>query len=61
MANAPKSTDNYVFTTSTAEVVSPDDFVVEFFTGNAEFPSNETPSFKIRNLDELIDFLEKYN
>lgn len=59
MADSAKSTDNYQFATSTDEVSSSDDFVVEFFTGNDELTSEEIPSLKIKNLDELIDFLEK--
>ncbi|HAQ07977.1 MAG TPA: hypothetical protein DCR24_10805 [Bacillus bacterium] len=59
MAPSAKSTDNYVFATSTDEVILPDDFVVEFFLENDEIKSDEISSFKIKSLDELIDFLEK--
>ncbi|WP_210366856.1 hypothetical protein [Bacillus sp. REN3] len=51
-----KSIDHFVFTTSTADVTAPNDFVVEFF---AQSETDRKPSvIKINNLDELVDFLE---
>lgn len=49
------STDQYVFTTSTAEVIPPNDFVVEFIT---DLLNMNQKVIKINNLDELMDFLE---
>lgn len=59
MEEVIKLAENYIYTTTTADVTSPDDFIVEFIT---EIPADEkrVPSaIKIKNLDELLDFLEK--
>lgn len=56
MEDTFKRLKQYSFLTSTAEVTSTDDFVVEFF---AEPQDQElTEVIKINNIDELIDFLE---
>jgi hypothetical protein len=58
MEEVIKQAVNYVYTTTTADVKSPDDFIVELLT---DFPENERniPSaIKIKNMDELLDFLE---
>lgn len=54
-----KTTDNYIFTTSTAEVMSPDDFIVEFISDLPDMNNKENSVIKINNFDELMDFLEK--
>ncbi|RSD26044.1 hypothetical protein [Mesobacillus subterraneus] len=56
MEEVIKSTDNLIFTTSTAEVKSPDDFLVEFLV---DLPNQEQTPVKVRNVDELMDFLDK--
>jgi hypothetical protein len=54
--------DNLLYTTTTADVTSPDDFVVEFLTEDPEteksIPSKIRIKNMIKNMDELIDFLE---
>lgn len=59
MEEVIKLTDHYVYTTSTAEVTSPDDFFVEFLTHIESHENIEPASIKIKNLDELMDFIEK--
>ncbi|MGA9225453.1 MAG: hypothetical protein WB217_03840 [Mesobacillus sp.] len=51
------STDHYIFTTTTAEVMPPNDFVVEFITDLQDMNKKDSV-IKINNLDELLDFLE---
>ncbi|MEH7885252.1 hypothetical protein V7654_13140 [Bacillus sp. JJ1609] len=51
------STDHYIFTTTTAEVMPPNDFVVEFIT-DLQDKNKKDSVIKINNLDELLDFLE---
>ncbi|WP_079509082.1 hypothetical protein [Mesobacillus jeotgali] len=56
MEEVIKLTDHFVYTTSTAEVTLPDDFIVEFL---ADFQDYNNPKIvKIKNLDELMDFIE---
>jgi hypothetical protein len=56
MEEVIKLTDHFVFTTSTAEVTLPDDFNVEFL---ADFHDPiDQKIIKIKNLDELMDFIE---
>lgn len=50
------STDHYMFTTTTAEVMPPNDFVVELKAVLQDM--NQNSVIKINNLDELMDFLE---
>lgn len=50
-------TDHYIFTTTTAEVMPPNDFVVEFITDFQEIDKKNLV-IKINNLDELLDLLE---
>lgn len=59
MEEVLNATRQYHFTTSTAEVLPPDDFVVEFMTEQFESDKISNKSIKINNLDELIDFLEQ--
>lgn len=56
LTNAP---NNYEFRTTTAEVASPDDFIVEFYLEKDQNKNEERPSYKIKNLDELMDLMEK--
>ena len=58
MEEVIKLAENYVYTTTTADVTSPDDFIVEFLTDIHDYDKNE-PSIKIKNMNELMDFLEK--
>ncbi|MEH7442113.1 hypothetical protein V7201_07200 [Bacillus sp. JJ1122] len=51
------STDHYIFTTTTAEVMPPNDFVVEFITDLQDVNKKDSV-IKINNLDELLNFLE---
>jgi len=51
------STDHYLFTTTTAEVMPPNDFVVELITDFQDMNKKDSV-IKINNLDELLDFLE---
>lgn len=57
--NQTKTAYNYEFMTTTAEVVSPDDFIVEFYLKKDQNENEERPSYKIKNLDELMDLMEK--
>jgi hypothetical protein len=59
MEEVLKSTDNFIFTTSTADVMSPDDFVIELFDELPDMSKEDHSVIKIKNLDELLDFLEK--
>lgn len=52
------STDHYIFTTTTAEVMPPNDFVVEFITDLQDMNKKDYV-IRINNLDELLDFLEQ--
>ncbi|WP_423406928.1 hypothetical protein AABM38_13660 [Heyndrickxia sp. MSNUG] len=52
------STDHYIFTTTTAEVMPPNDFVVEFITDLQDMNKKDSV-IRINNLDELLDFLEQ--
>lgn len=54
-----RSAESYVFTTSTAEIKSPDDFIVEFFAEMPDLDDQVESIIKVKNIDELIDFLEK--
>lgn len=56
MEEVMKLTDQFVYTTSTAEVTTPDDFIVEFLADMTE--QSDPKIIKIKNLDELLDFLE---
>jgi hypothetical protein len=58
MEEVMKQAESFVFTTTTADVTSPDDFIVEFLTENPLNEKND-PAIKIKNMDELLDFLEK--
>jgi hypothetical protein len=59
MEEVLKSTDNFIFTTSTADVMSPDDFVIELLDELPDMNKKDHSVIKIKNLDELMDFLEK--
>lgn len=59
MEEVIKQAESFVFTTTTADVTSPDDFIVEFLTENPDNKKNNPSATKIRNMDELLDFLEK--
>lgn len=61
MKDPSKSTNELVFKTSTADVVSPDDFIVEFYSENVQNNNGEHTSIRINNLDELVDFMENSN
>lgn len=51
-----KLTDRYVYSTTTADVTTSDDFIVELL---ADFHETTNPKIiKIKNLDELMDFIE---
>jgi hypothetical protein len=58
MEEVIKQAVNYVFTTTTADVTSPDDFIVEFLTDLPENGINDPAAIKIKNMDELLDFLQ---
>lgn len=58
MEEVMKQAESFVFTTTTADVTSPDDFIVEFLIENPLNEKND-PAIKIKNMDELLDFLEK--
>jgi hypothetical protein len=57
MEEVMKRTDHYFYLTSTAEVTSTDDFVVELFAESQDRKMIDV--IKINNIDELMDFLEK--
>lgn len=59
MENVLKPTGQYTFSTSTAEVSPPEDFVVEFMAEQNEADKVSNKMIKIHNIDELIDFLEQ--
>jgi hypothetical protein len=59
MEEVLKSTDNFIFTTSTADLMSPDDFVIELVDELPDMNKKDHSVIKIKNLDELMDFLEK--
>lgn len=59
MEEVIKLAENFVYTTTTADVTSPDDFIVEFLTDIHDSEKNDPSAIKIKNMDELIDFLEK--
>lgn len=59
MEEVIKLAENYVYTTTTADVTSPDDFIVEFLTGIHDNDKNDPSTIKIKNMNELMDFLEK--
>ncbi|MBS8264161.1 hypothetical protein DYI25_06900 [Mesobacillus boroniphilus] len=59
MEEVIKLAENFVYTTTTADVTSPDDFVVEFLTDIYDNEKNDPSTIKVKNMDELIDFLEK--
>lgn len=59
MEEVLKSTDNFIFTTSTADVMSPDDFIVELLDELSDVSKKDHSVIKIKNLEELLDFLEK--
>lgn len=59
MEEVIKLADNYMYTTTTADVTSPDDFIVEFLTDFHDNDKNDPSTIKINNINELIDFLEK--
>lgn len=52
------STDQFLFSTSTAEVFQPNDFVVELIPDMQGLNTEPEAVIKIKNIDELIDFLE---
>jgi hypothetical protein len=58
MGEVIKLADNLLYTTTTADVTSPDDFVVEFLTEDPETEKSVPSKIRIKNMDELIDFLE---
>ncbi|WHX38595.1 hypothetical protein QNH36_12870 [Mesobacillus sp. AQ2] len=57
MEEVMKLTDQFVYSTTTADVTTPDDFIVEFLADLHEQSNPKT--IKIKNLDELMDFIEK--
>ncbi|ESU33545.1 hypothetical protein G3A_04920 [Bacillus sp. 17376] len=59
MEKVIKLDENYVYTTTTADVTSPDDFIVELLTDIHDNDKNEPTTIKIKNMNELMDFLEK--
>lgn len=59
MEDVLKPTGRYNFTTSTAEVSPPEDFIVEFMAEQIESNKVSNKMIKIHNIDELIDFLEQ--
>ncbi|MBT2692420.1 hypothetical protein [Bacillus sp. ISL-55] len=59
MEEVIKLAENYVYTTTTADVTSPDDFIVEFLTDIHDNDKNGPSTIKIKNMNELMDFLEK--
>lgn len=59
MEEVIKLAENFVYTTTTADVTSPEDFIVEFLTEINDNEKNNHSAIKIKNMDELIDFLEK--
>jgi hypothetical protein len=59
MEEVIKLAENIVYSTTTAEVTSPDDFIVEFLIDLHDNEKNDLSAIKIKNMDELIDFLEK--
>ena len=59
MEEVLKSTDNFIFTTSTADVMSPDEFVIELLDELPDMNKKDHSVIKIKNFDELLDFLEK--
>lgn len=59
MEEVIKLAENYIFTTTTANVTSPDDFIVELLTDIPSDEKNDPSTIKIKNMDELLDFLEK--
>ncbi|MCM3121659.1 MULTISPECIES: hypothetical protein [unclassified Mesobacillus] len=56
MEEVMKLTDQFVYSTSTADVTTPDDFIVEFLADLHE--QTNLKIIKIKNLDELMDFIE---
>ncbi|MGV2938985.1 hypothetical protein AB5I83_05295 [Mesobacillus sp. LC4] len=58
MEEVIKQAVNWVYTTTTADVTSPDDFIVEFLTDIPDNERNDPSPIKIKNMDELLDFLE---
>ena len=58
MEEVIKQAVNWVYTTTTAEVTSPDDFIVEFLTDIPDNERNDPSPIKIKNTEELLDFLE---
>lgn len=59
MEEVLKSADHYVFTTTTADVMPPNDFVVEFINELPDRNEKDGYIIRINNFDELLDFLEK--
>lgn len=58
MEEVIKLTENYIYTTTTADVTSPDDFIVEFLTDIHDNHKYDPSTIKINNINELMDFLE---
>lgn len=58
MEEVIKLAESFEYTTTTADVTSPDDFIVEFLTDIHDNEKNPS-TIKIKNIDELMDFLEK--
>lgn len=55
-----KNLKDYIFSTSTRDVISENDFNVEIYEFNSENGCEDSPYRQIKNFEELISFLEEW-
>jgi hypothetical protein len=55
-----KNHETYIFSLTTAEGISPDEFSIDLYEYNHELCCDGAPAKVVKNFNELIDLLEQW-